>query len=285
MAIKILVDSASDIDATTAQTMGITMVPMEINFGNEQYWDGVTLNSNEFFTKLVETGEFPKTSQINSARFTEQFAALTKDGSQVLCILMSSKLSGTFHSAQQAAKEFGEQVAVVDSLNVCIGERILIEYARQLVAQGQPLAEIVAELNRRKTNIKLVALLNTLQYLQKGGRISRLTALVGSMVKLKPVIAIVNGEVRLVGKALGSKNGNNRLTQLIQQSHGIDFGLPYAAAYSGLDASLLHKYLQDSTILWQAHTPAIPVYQIGSTIGTHAGPGAIAVAFFGGEHD
>ena len=129
MAIKILVDSASDIDVNEAKNLGIEMIPMEVTFGDEEYLDGVNLSHKEFFEKLIETNIFPKTSQINEYRFNEKFEEMTKDGSEVLCITMSSKLSGTFNSAKEASKKYNDKVVVIDSNNVCIGERILIFYA------------------------------------------------------------------------------------------------------------------------------------------------------------
>ncbi len=278
--IKLVVDSASDIDQQEAEQLGVSLVPMEITFGEEQYLDGVTLSHTEFFNKLVESSEFPKTSQVNSQRFAEKFTELTADGSTVLCIVISSKLSGTCSSAMTAAKAFGEKVRVVDSMNVCIGERILIQYALQLIAKDLSINEIVAELNEKKNKIQLVALLNTLKYLQKGGRISKMVAFAGALMNVKPVIGIIDGEVKLTGKALGSKKGNNLLVQQINKSGGIDFTMPYATAYSGFSNDLLQKYLADSAALWQDHTDKVPMYMIGSTIGTHAGPGAIAVAYF-----
>ena len=125
-----------------------------------------------------------------------------------------------------------------------------------------------------------MALLGTLEYLQKGGRISAVTAMSGAILQIKPVIAIMDGEVKMIGKAMGSKKGNNLLIQLIEKSGGIDFQMPYATAYSGMDDSLLQKYLKDSASLWEDELDHIPSYCIGSTIGTHIGPGAIAVAFF-----
>ena len=124
MAIKILVDSASDIDVNEAKNLGIEMIPMEVTFGDEEYLDGVNLSHKEFFEKLIETNIFPKTSQINEYRFNEKFEEMTKDGSEVLCITMSSKLSGTFNSAKEASKKYNDKVVVIDSNNVCIGERI-----------------------------------------------------------------------------------------------------------------------------------------------------------------
>ncbi len=280
MKLQIVIDSASDINKQEADKLGLIMIPMEITFGEEQYLDGVTLNSREFFEKLVETDEFPKTSQINEYRFDEVFDKLVKEGKQVLCITMSSKLSGTYNSAKAAAKKYGNNVVVVDSKNVTIGERILIQYAISLAKEGKSVEEIAKLLNNQKDKIKLLALVNTLKYLQKGGRISTLTAIAGGLLNVKPVISIEDGEVKLIGKAIGSKKGNNLLIQLVQKSGGIDFSMPFAVAYSGLSDELLQKYLEDSKGLWEGNTETVPAYLIGSTIGTHAGPGAIAVAFF-----
>lgn len=280
MAIKLLIDSASDIDIDEAASLGVELIPMEINFGDEHFYDGVTLKSSRFFEKLVESEEFPKTSQINEYRFDEVFARMTGED-EVICITMSSKLSGTYFSACRAADKYGGKVRVVDSNNVCIGERVLIFYALSLIEKGMSACEIENELNRVKGKIKLMALLDTLQYLKKGGRISSAAAFAGELLSIKPVISITDGEVILVGKALGSRKGANLLTKLIENAGGIDFDMPFAAAYSGLSDALLRKYLEDSKCIWEGHTDSVPLYLIGSTIGTHAGPGAIAVAFFG----
>lgn len=181
----------------------------------------------------------------------------------------------------KAAKEFGGKVYVVDSLNACIGERILLEYAVRLVKGGRlGAAEIAAELDEKKGKIQLLAVLDTLQYLRKGGRISSVTAIAGEMLSIKPVISVVRGEVKIVGKAMGSKKGNNLLNKLVSDCGGIDFTMPYVLGYSGLSDEFLQKYIRDSEALWKEHTDHVPYYLIGSTIGTHVGPGAIAVAFF-----
>lgn len=288
MAVRILIDSASDIDSVEAETLGVTLLPMEVRIGSVDYLDGVNLSHREFFEKLVENTELPKTSQINEYRFDESFNELTKNGDEVVAIVMSSKLSGTFNNAKRAAKKYGEKVYVVDSLNVCIGERILCNLALRLKNEGKSAREIAAELDEKKKRIKLIALLDTLEYLKKGGRISAVTAIVGSVFSIKPVIAIVNGEVKAIGKAMGSKQGNNLLRRMIAKGNGVDFSLPFAGAYSGLSDALLKKYLEDSAELcsgaegemYTAATEKLPRYMIGSTIGVHIGPGAIGVAFF-----
>lgn len=280
MAVKLLVDSSSDINIEEAKSIGIEMIPMSITFGDEMYLDGVDISKRQFFEKLIESDELPKTSQINMFQFEEFFESLTADGSEVVAITISSKLSGTYASAVQAAKNFEGKVFVVDSLNACIGERILIQHAHRLIQDGITAEELVKRLDEDKHHIKLMALLDTLEYLQKGGRISAVTAVSGAVLHIKPVISVIDGEVKMIGKAMGSRKGNNLLMQLIDKSGGIDFDMPYAAAYSGLDDSLLQKYLQDSAFLWQDKIENVPSYCIGSTIGTHVGPGAIAVAFF-----
>ena len=279
--IKILVDSASDIELAESEKLGVTLIPIQIRFGTEEYLDGVNLSHSEFFEKLLESADLPQTSQINEYRFEESFEKLTKNGDTVIAITLSSKLSGTYGCAVKAAKKFDGKVFVVDSLNACIGERILINYALKLAGDGNLSAEeIVNELNEKKHKIQVLALLDTLKYLRKGGRISSVTAIAGEMLSIKPVVSIIKGEVKLVGKDKKKKKGNNLLTQLVDKCGGIDFGMPYALAYSGLTDAYLQKYLKDSEKLWKDKTNYIPVHMIGSTIGTHVGPGAIAVAFF-----
>lgn len=278
--IKILVDSASDVDLKEAEGAGVYLIPISVRFGGEEYQDGINLTHREFFEKLIESDELPQTSQINEAAFAEKFASLTADGSEVIAITLSSKLSGTYNSAARAAKNFNG-VYAVDSLNACIGERILLQYAMRLVKEGLlSAAEIVAELDKSKHKIQLLAVLDTLQYLKKGGRISSVAAFAGELLSIKPVVSVTDGEVKLAGKAMGSKKGNNLLTQLVDKCGGIDFSMPYALGYSGLSDAYLQKYLRDSEKLWKDNTDSVPAYMIGSTIGTHVGPGAIAVAFF-----
>ena len=278
--IKILVDSASDVEKSEAEELGIHLIPMKVRFGDEEYSDGINLSHTEFFEKLIESSELPQTSQINEYSWEECFKELTADGSEVIAITISSKLSGTYSCAVKAAEKFGGKIHVVDSIEACIGERILLQYAIRLVKDGRSAAEIVKELDDKKNKIQLLAVLDTLSYLRKGGRISSVAAIAGEMLSIKPVISIVEGEIKLAGKAMGSKRSNNLLNQLVEKCGGIDFDMPYALAYSGLSDDYLQKYLKDSERLWKGKTEFIPSYMIGSTIGTHVGPNAIAVAFF-----
>ena len=165
-------------------------------------------------------------------------------------------------------------------MNVSIGEQLLIKYAFQLINEGKNIQEIVDELNSIKDKVLPIALLDTLEYLKKGGRISYAKAFVGTILSIKPVCAVLDGKVTPVGKARGSKNGNNMLREMVRKV-GVDFTKPFCAAYSGLDDTLVKKYLEDSKDLYpDIDIKDIPIRTVGSTIGTHVGPGAIAVAFF-----
>ena len=281
MAIKLMIDSAADISAAEAQKLGVIMLPMIISFGETDYYDGVDLMPNEFYEKLIESDTLPKTSQITPYRVEEAFEKYTKNGDQLIVITISSKLSGTYEGAKQTAEKFGGKVRVIDSLNACIGERLLCLYALRLIDEGLDADAIVKELERAKTKINVMAVLGTLEYLKKGGRISSAVAFAGELLSLKPVVAIVAGEVKLIGKALGSKKGNNLLNRLVQEKGGIDFTMPYGTVYSGLDKTTLEKYVKDSGTIWQTYTDNVPQYILGATIGTHVGPGALGVAFFG----
>lgn len=278
MAIRIITDSASDITQAEAKAWGIQVMPLRTIFGQEEFLDGVTIDHQQFYQRLVESDVLPTTSQLTPFQYEEVFREAADAGDQVVCITLSSKLSGSFQSASIAAE--GLPVVLVDSLNATVGQRIQVELAVRLRDAGKSAQEIGEALMEAQPKVHLIALLDTLEYLKKGGRISPMAAVAGSLLSIKPVISIENGEVAVLGKARGSKNGNNMLINLVGESGGIDFSLPFGLAYSGLSDVLLQKYIADSTRLYESYTGQLPISVIGSTIGTHAGPGAVALAFY-----
>lgn len=282
MSVKILVDSACDILPNYAKELDINIIPLKTTFGEEEFLDGVTMSHNEFFEKLVETDEFPHTSQIPPFEYQENFEKATENGDDVVCITLSSKISGCYQSACIAAEDMDGKVVVVDSENACMGERLLVERAVQLRDAGRSAREIAEILDLEKKDIRLIALLDTLEYLKKGGRISATAAAVGSLLSIKPVIAISDGEVKVLGKARGSKNGSNLFTELLKKEGEINFNMPYCLAYSGLTDSLLQKYITDNkaVIDGKCEPDKLPITSIGCAIGAHIGPGAIGAAFF-----
>lgn len=279
MGIRLIIDSASDISPEEAKKQGMILLSQSIRFGDEEFRDAVELTHREFYQRLEQSNVLPTTSQINPGVYGAVLKKIAEEGDEAIIITMSSKLSGTHQSAVIAAQEYEDRAYVVDSENVCVGERILIQLALGLRDQGLSAREIVERLNEEKKKIRVIALLDTLEYLKKGGRISATVAFAGSLLSIKPVVAVEQGAVALVGKARGSRQGNNLLRQLIEKT-GVDFEKPFALAYSGLSDELLRKYISDSEDLWMGHTRELPISTVGCTIGTHVGPGAVAVAFF-----
>lgn len=276
--IKIITDSASDIVNNTREDL--VVLPITVAFGDEEFQDGVTLSHRMFYEKLIESDELPHTSQVSPFAFEEAYEAVKAEGGQAIVITLSSKLSGTWQSAGVAAEKYGDVVRVVDSENASIGQRALVEYALRLKDAGLLFEEIAEKLEEDKPKIRLVALLDTLEYLKKGGRISKAAALAGSMLSIKPVIAIQGGEVIVMGKARGSKQGNNLLVEKIRQAGGIDFEKPYVLGYTGLSDVTLQKYIVDHEDLWKTSVDSLETASVGCAIGTHIGPGAIGAAFF-----
>ena len=280
MAIKLIIDSASDIPVSYAKEHNMTYLPLPVTIGEKQYLSGVDISPEQFYEILIESDCLPVTSQVSPFAFEQAFRDVIAQGDTPVAITLSSKLSGTYQSACIAAANFDGKAFVIDSMNVSLGEAILIYYAERLIAQDLTASQLATKLDSVKQNIKVLALLDTLEYLKKGGRISAAAAIVGGLLSIKPVIAIENGEVQLIGKARGSKQGNNLLNEMIANCHGVDFSMPLTLAFSGISDALLQKYITDSRNLWEGRIDRLPVLSIGATIGTHAGPGAIGVAFF-----
>ncbi|MFA6796816.1 MAG: DegV family protein [Bacilli bacterium] len=277
MKVKIITDSASDISQLEASELGINVMPIKIIFKEEEFYDGVTINNEEFYKRLIEGEDFPKTSQISPYEYEQEFKKY--EGEELIVITLSKHLSGCYQSALLASKNFSN-VHVIDSASVTIGQQILVKYALKLSTEGKRAKEIVDLVELAKKDLCLVAVLDTLEYLKKGGRISATTAFVGTILSIKPVVAVKDGKVKMLGKARGSKNGNNMLRKIVKEKGGINEDLPYKVAYAGLSDSSMKKYLKDSKDLYSAKVSDVPVGTIGATIGTHVGPGAVAVAFF-----
>ena len=280
MGVHIIVDSGSDMEAAYAAEHDVTVVPLKVAFSDGEYAQDVDLSRDEFYARLVESDEIPSTSQVPPVEFQRLFDEAVAAGDDVVCVCLSSKLSGTYDSACLAAAAHPGRVFVVDSLNATVGERVVTERALSLRDEGLSAAAIAERLEVERGEVCLVAVLDTLEFLKKGGRISAATAIAGGLLSIKPVIGVVDGEVAMLGKARGSKQGNNLLRQNIAESGGVDFSRPIWLGYTGLDDALLRKYVADSRELFDTAVAEPPTTHVGSVIGTHVGPGAIAVAFF-----
>lgn len=277
MKTRIIVDSTVDLPDRCRGM--VHTVPMAVRFGREEYLDGVTIDRHRFYERLVESDELPTTSQATPGDFEPFFRETAQAGESAVVITLASGLSGTYQSACIAAEAF-ENIHVVDSGTAAIGAGILAEYALEKAQEGMEAGALAELLRKKREDICLVALLDTLEYLKKGGRISKTAAVAGGLLNIKPVLTVKDGQVILIGKARGSRQGNNLLVEKIREAGGIDFSLPVLLGYSGLSDAFLQKYVEDSRPLWEGQTPALESTLLCSVIGTHTGPGVVAVAFF-----
>ncbi|MGN0073117.1 MAG: DegV family protein [Coriobacteriales bacterium] len=284
MALRIITDSACDLTLEEARELDVQIIPLKVVFGGVEYRDVFDLGSLEFFEKLVETDELPTTSAVAPGSFLEAFQDAVDAGDEVLCILLSSKLSATYQSAVTACQMLGgaaERVRLFDSLNATVGEQLLLRVACELRDEGLQAARIAQRLEELRPRVHTLALLDTLEYLKRGGRISSTVAFAGKVLSIKPVITVEDGEVELVGQARGSKNGRNLLVETVEKYGGLDTSLPFRLVYSGLSCKTLDKYWEDNSGRyfenWEGQPP---VSALGPVIGTHIGPRALGVAFF-----
>ena len=274
---RIIVDSTTELMPEYRER--VKVIPLIVRFGEEEYIDGVTIDHKTFYEKLIESDVLPATSQANPDTFMRAFDEIKAAGESAVVITLSSTLSGTYQSAIIAAEDY-DNIYVVDSGTVTIGASILTELALKYLDEGMDARAVAEKLEEDKKKIHIVALVDTLEYQKKGGRISKTVAFAGTLLNIKPVISVTDGEINMLGKARGSKMGNNLLVQEIEKAGGIDFSKPVLLGYSGLSDILLKKYIEDSRHIWDSNLESVRYTTIGSVIGTHAGPGAIAVAFF-----
>ena len=279
MAVQIIVDSPADITGEDREKLIILPVTIRFDDGAE-YKDGENITHQEFYERLIESDALPTTSQVTPYEFDKAFKKVVDAGDEAVVITLSSKLSGTYQSACIAADEYDGKIIVVDSLNVAVGERAIVDLALALRDEGKSSQEIADVLNEEKKHVQIVAVLDTLEYLKKGGRISSAVAFAGGVLAVKPVVGVEEGAVVMYGKARGSKNAGNALVIQINACGGIDFTKPYRVGYTGLSDHLLKKYIADSAPMWDKYVDDIPYQTIGCGIGTHVGPGAAAAAFF-----
>ena len=278
MAVQIIVDSSADIMPEIKER--VKVVPAMVHFGDTEYMDGVTITHKEFYEKLIESDVLPKTSQPNPAAFERVYKEVVEAGDTAVVLTIASNLSGTYQSAMIAAEDYEGKIYIVDTKTAAIGSGILTEFALELVENGMDAKSVAMKLEEERDKVCVIAMVDTLEYLYKGGRLSKTSAVVGGLLSIKPVLTIRDGEIIVLGKARGSKQGNNLLVTEIEKAGGVDFDKPLLLGYTGLTDVLLQKYIVDSERLWKGGAEELRYTPIGSAIGTHAGPGAVAVAFF-----
>lgn len=279
MSVKIIVDST--VDLTPEVKAKVNVVPLSVRFGEQEFRDGVTITAEKFYEMLVQSKELPTTSQPTPAAFEDAFREAVEAGYEVVCITIASKLSGTYQSATIASQEFPGKVFVVDSRSAAIGSGVLAEYALQLAEQGMGGEQILNELIQVRKQVRLYFMVDTLEYLKKGGRLNSTVALVGGLLNIKPILHVDQaGEIKMLTSARGMKKAFNALTELSSTDGGPDYAKPALLAYTGVSDENLKQYMKENTEMW---TPDTEYTIVGAAIGVHAGPGAVATAFFSKE--
>lgn len=277
MSVKLIIDAGCDLNQAQAQELGVFLVPMTIRFGNEEFRSGIDLTHEEFYNKLAATKELPTTSQPTPYDYEQVYQKIKAQGDQAVVLCVSSALSGTYQSASIAAADFEDCIYVVDTRAVSIAQKILLDYAISLKNHGANAKEIAEEIEKKKHDVCAYGAVDTLEYLIKGGRLSKAAGAVGSVLGIRPVLYLHEGGLAVAGKARGTKAAITMTHNLVSEV-GIDYSMPVGVGYTGNDASVVVPYLDAPNSVWTGHD--VPVYNVGSTVGTHTGPGLFIVAFF-----
>ena len=273
--IRILVDTSSDYTVEEIKANGMELAPLHITIGEKDYRDGYDLSKDKFYELLTSNEEFPKTSQPTPQDFVDIFEDVEEKGDELICILLSSKLSGTFQSATLAKNIVDyDKIHLVDSLGATHMIRLMAGHAQELIEAGKSAAEIVAVLEEMKSKIKVLAVVDTLEYLCKGGRVSKATAAIGEMAKVKPMITVAEGEVAVIGKSLGKNKAISNLLKAFEECEADERFPIYSVSTLGTEnCEVFEKRFTDAGYSFKERV------QIGATIGTHVGPGAFGVIF------
>ena len=276
--IRLIVDSSCDLKQSEIKEDFVTVLPMTITFDNEDYYDGVTINNQEFYQKLSQAKELPRTSQVNTSTFLEQYKLAQKNKEDVLVLTISSELSGTINSARIAKEELGMQnIELVDSRLVTFAYKALVNEAIKLIKEGKSLIELRDELLALREKVILLAVIGDLKYLIMGGRLSRAKGFVANALSIKPILTMVDGKLDICKKVVGVQKGYIAIADLISKNYDVDYSRPQYVGHSANEnmALDLQKVLLEKTKIRPQE-----ICELGPTVGTHAGPGCTGVAFF-----
>jgi len=277
MNVRIVTDSTADIPKEQADALGITVVPLTVFFGDEAYLDGVELDSVGFYRKLAASKELPRTSQPSPAKFQEAYARLIDEGADaIISVHLSGKLSGTYQSACTARDGLLETggkipVEIIDSKSISVGMSRSIMLAAQQARKGLGLEEIKAHILDQLARTRILAVLDTLEYVKRGGRIGGARAMLGNMLSVKPLISLKDGEVVPVEQPRTRSKAYARIAQLLAEAGKIEH-VSIAEASEEVGQQLAQA-------IKTTYTGDLPIYRLGAVLGTHTGPGTAAIAY------
>lgn len=277
MGIRIVIDSTSDVTDEIIKKYNLKVVPLTVNFEKESYLDKIELSTKEFFEKLAAADKLPTTTLVSPGAFVEAFSEILLEGDQVLGLFLASEFSGTYDSARMAKDMIGSgDIHIIDTRSVCLGSFALILEAIELVEQNKAIEDIVEILEKLREKIIAVAALDTLKYLEKGGRLSKGQAVVGSLLNVKPIIAIVDGKIQVIEKIRGKNKAVKWFDEWIKKNN-YDLSDKTVLLFHGRAYEQL-KLLRE-TIEEKYKIKSIIEQEIGAVIGTHAGPGVLGIGF------
>lgn len=277
MGIRIVIDSTSDVTDEIIKKYNLKVVPLTVNFEKESYLDKIELSTKEFFEKLAAADKLPTTTLVSPGAFVEAFSEILLEGDQVLGLFLASEFSGTYDSARMAKDMIGSgDIHIIDTRSVCLGSFALILEAIELVEQNKAIEDIVEILEKLSEKIIAVAALDTLKYLEKGGRLSKGQAVVGSLLNVKPIIAIVDGKIQVIEKIRGKNKAVKWFDEWIKKNN-YDLSDKTVLLFHGRAYEQL-KLLRE-TIEEKYKIKSIIEQEIGAVIGTHAGPGVLGIGF------
>ncbi len=273
--IKLVIDSTSEIGVEEAKDLGLTLIPMKVIFDDEEYLVGVNLTTQEFYQKLAEAKNLPKTTQINYTEYVDAVKPILDGGDQVFAMCLSSELSGSFNNLKMAQGELGSgDFEIFDTLSVTFAYKALVLEAMKLIKSGVTLGELKSEMERLKTKLRLFAIIDNVKYLIKGGRLSQGKGLMATALNIKPIVTIANGKVEVIGKAVGFNMALKTFCKLIKN---VDLS---KTMFSGHAEAIDKAQKMIETIKDSLGLNFDNLCEIGAVIGTHAGPSTVGVVYF-----
>jgi DegV family protein with EDD domain len=277
--IKIVTDSTAYLSEETVRRYDIRVVPLYVHFGNEAFREGVDLSDEEFYARLKAAPELPTTSQPSAGEFYEVFKEIVDAGHEILTLTISSKLSGTWNSAMAAKEMLPEaSISIVDSLSTSVGLELMVKAAIESIAAGHELQEVTSQIEEIKAKMRLLFVVDTLEYLAKGGRIGNARALLGTVLKVKPILSLQDGAIEPMEQVRSKRKAVARMVELVEEELADSCSLAQVAVMNALVEGEADDLGKDLETRWTCATPLVS--SLGPVIGTHTGPGVLGVAAY-----
>ena len=277
LAVRIVADSCSDIPESIAKELNIKIIPLSIIFGDDVYLDGKDLTNKEFFNKLETTANLPTTSQVTPGQFIEEFKELISSGDDIICITLSSEMSGTYQAAV-TAKDFlkTDKITVIDSRSVTFSEGLIAIKAAEAAKEGKTVAELVDYINEMIVKIETLFIVDSLKHLKRGGRITSAEAFVGSLLNIRPILCVENGKLKPYDKVKGRKKGIKFIIDYIKKNN-FDLSNKRVAIYNATDEEYMMQL--KAALVENFEIAGFVQAEIGGVVGTHSGPGCVGISF------